>query len=594
MTLTPDQWAAVIDAAGDDPSVGEVASALVEADTVGPTDLDAAERVVERAVADGPLAETDAGLFGSVTVVDGGDTGRGDSVDGEEPTDAGDGGDTADDAVNPFYADVWRCALERDDGEPPVTAAAVRAELRARGHTDVWQGLQGHRDWVVWVRGDTTVVYYAPDLAGDTSTPRERLAARLESVGAGTERFINVIDAQKGRFDTDRRRPDDAEISGNYGVVGGRGGDDDGRWLVDIDVDDYDGDAGEVHPGVTELREETLAVASAHTTVDRPGHLYVVVDGDAAAVASELTGTDNPTVSFGEIRVSNQYVVGPGSEVLCDCDRCAAGDAPDSMGRYELANDTTPVVWSPDDFREFLLRDPEIDPGDDARERAAAVADPDRTVDPQARRAVAGGDGEAFDETDADDERASVSDVIDLARTADDYVADALAAASGSPDDRSDADSTLAHALAPWLGTRRRLETALDRHGTSKWRQRTDDAYRDYVVPDRRRARYDDELPYWAVCAVAVADGVVDHLVARDSDSGRVIDDPDSHNGDSYQALPRGTYNEALAHVRSEYGVDPGRDSVDGSVDPADRVESTGDEEEDEIREFLAGVIRGD
>ena len=76
---------------------------------------------------------------------------------------------------------------------------------------------------------------YTPDLAGDTSAERERLAELLSDAGAGTKRFIDVHNGQKGSFDTGNARyPDDPEIEGNYGVKGGRGGDESGKWLVDI------------------------------------------------------------------------------------------------------------------------------------------------------------------------------------------------------------------------------------------------------------------------------------------------------------------------------------------------------------------------
>ncbi len=59
--------------------------------------------------------------------------------------------------------------------------------------------------------------------------------------GAVVKRLIDVHNGQKGSFDTgNARHPDESEIEGNYGVKGGRGGDESGKCLVDIDVDDYD------------------------------------------------------------------------------------------------------------------------------------------------------------------------------------------------------------------------------------------------------------------------------------------------------------------------------------------------------------------
>jgi len=104
----------------------------------------------------------------------------------------------------------------------------------------------------------------------------------------------------------------------------------------------------------------------------------------------------------------------------------------------------------------------------------------------------------------------------------------------------------------------------------------------------------DDPVPYKAMVGVAVADGVVDRdeLIERNTNTGEVVRDDTSAS--TYQALPPKTYNSVLGHIDIEYDLDPGREPVEGSTDPADRLESTGDEREDELREFLAEVIRGD
>jgi len=446
------------------------------------------------------------------------------------------------------WRDVWFAALDHGDGEPPAKEPHVRAALDECGHPqELWDGIENNDDWIVWERGDETVVYYTPDLAGDTSTPRSRLADRFNEAGVGTKRFINCLDGQKGRFDTDPKAASDGRLSGNYGVVGGRGGDDDGYWLVDIDVDDYDSDAGEIHPGITELREETLAVASAHTTVDQPGHLYVAVDGDPSEVTDELTAATNPQASFGEIRVENQYVVGPGSEVVCPCDRCTADDAPDSMGRYEIATDATPVVWSLDEFREWLLRDPEIavDDTDDAGESGDETSggNTDNTATPARGWA----------------DPASVSQIVEFAQNADEYLQDAIKGAR-NPDDRSKADSELAYAVSPWLGNdRTAVSQVLDRHGTGKWDSRTDESYRNHVLSacDDRGVRYDggDTPPGWAINEIAVADDLVseDDLVVRDAETHEIVDG-EAHDGETYEALPDRTYGEVLDHLAETYG----------------------------------------
>jgi hypothetical protein len=234
--------------------------------------------------------------------------------------------------------------------------------------------LRSSDEWLVWTPDswDTLLYAYTPNLAGNTHAERTRVAELLDAAGVGTERFINIHDGHKESFDTGNARPpDDSEMYVNYGVKGGRSGDDGSPWLVD--VDDYD-TTKDSNPAVECLRDETLAVTSAHMTVDRPGHLYVAVDGDPCTVVRDVLcwTVDNPTTSFGKIRIDQRYVVGPSSEVLCRCSRCTDADTPESMGRDELASERPPVVWSEAAFRQFLLADPalnECDQTDDAAER---------------------------------------------------------------------------------------------------------------------------------------------------------------------------------------------------------------------------------
>lgn len=462
------------------------------------------------------------------------------------------------------YRELYLKAHERAGAERAlVPHEDIVAAFSTAGFAPVVDDLRYRDDWVVWTPDgrDTPLYAYAPDLAGDTDRQRERVADLLAEAGLGRERFVDVIDGQKMSFDTGNARlPDDGGLGGNYGVKGGRGGDDAGRWLVDIDVDDYD-DATASNAAVDRLRDETTAVASAHTTHDRPGHLYVAVDGDPREVVHDVLGreVDNPAPSFGEIRVDNQYVLGPGSAVVCGCDSCTDPDAPDHFGRYELANDAAPVVWSPDEFREFLLADPAI------RRQAAQAGQADDTDRSDKER-----DGESSSPSGGTTSNAN--GWVALARDADDYVADAIREAR-SPDDRSKADSNLARALAPWLAyDRSAVADALDDHGTGKWDNRGSrgdsyhDSVLDYALSRRTSVESYRPLPYWALVEAAVANDVVDRdeLVNRDSETGEVVNG--DQDGGTYTALPSGTYDDALRAVRETYGVDHGRDRGDSDA----------------------------
>ena len=340
-----DVWAAVLDHAGEEPSFGAVVDELEDADMV---DTDDARGAVEEAIAEGTLTEEDtAGMFATIRLAEPANP----SKTAESDEDGGGG-----------YRELYLRARQRSEADRAlVPHEDIEPVFREAGYGDlIHHGALPRSEWTVWTPdGREKPLYaYTPDLAGDTTDDREEIADLLEAAGVEADRFIDVLDGQKASFDTPAyRSADDTELSGNYGVKGGRI--DDGEyWLVDIDVDDYD-DAKEANPRVEELRGETLGVASAHTTKERPGHLYVAVDGDAAAVVRDVLGReiDNPNASFGEIRIKEQYVVGPGSEIVCGCDKGAAEKEPDNNGGKEFARGRPRVAGGGPDFGGFLGAD---------------------------------------------------------------------------------------------------------------------------------------------------------------------------------------------------------------------------------------------
>jgi P4 family phage/plasmid primase-like protien len=194
-------------------------------------------------------------------------------------------------------------------------------------------------------------------------TPREVLADRLSEAELLEERLIPVEDGGKAskvrHSNPQNRRSGFESLAGNYGVYAGGG-------LIDVDIDDYDDDAsGDALEAVNDL-PDTLTIESPHTDGETGGHRYyrMVTDkspndynafevlsdvapttADAAkddavalGVAAEY-GKVNLSPSWGEIRVVNQYVVGPGSQLDgCDkewCDKCATPDG----GHYRIATD---------------------------------------------------------------------------------------------------------------------------------------------------------------------------------------------------------------------------------------------------------------
>ena len=93
----------------------------------------------------------------------------------------------------------------------------------------------------------------------------------------------------------------------------------------------------------------------------------------------------------------------------------------------------------------------------------------------------------------------------------------------------------------------------------------------------------DDPVPYRGIVGIAVEDDLVadEELVERDADTGEVAEEVAE---DTYQALPSGTYNDVLQHIREEYDVNPGREPATGR-DGDGREDD--DEHTDDARDLL-------
>jgi len=192
--------------------------------------------------------------------------------------------------------------------------------------------------------------------AGSKKPAHERIGFRLREAGFDRERLIDVHDGKKETTDHTRFGPE--RVNENYGIYAGDG-------LVDIDVDDYNENAdGKALAAVADL-PETLTVETPHTDGETGGHrFYRVEPGDEFETAREAcetvwNGTTNPRPSWGEVRVENQYVVGPGSQLDgCDkdwCDECATDDG----GRYKIAADRPIAMITADDLADVLRADPD-------------------------------------------------------------------------------------------------------------------------------------------------------------------------------------------------------------------------------------------
>lgn len=190
----------------------------------------------------------------------------------------------------------------------------------------------------------------------ESTQQRRRFAERLREARLGPKRFINVRDGEKASTDHTQYQPENPALSGNYGVYAGAGGleNTDAPYLVDVDVDDYDGSA---NTEAIDALGETFTVESPHTSPDSPGHRYYAVTGDVVTAMQELNdGKANVSPAWGEIRVENQYVVGPGSQLDgCDkswCDDCGKPDG----GYYRIADDHPIATITADDLAEAICK----------------------------------------------------------------------------------------------------------------------------------------------------------------------------------------------------------------------------------------------
>lgn len=316
----------------------------------------------------------------------------------------------------------------------------------------------------------------------DPAEQRARFVDRLHESNVSTKRFIDVHDGAKGSTEHTQRAPDDPRLRGNYGTYGGPGADEDVRWLVDVDVDDY-ADTNAETAGLDSL-PETFTVESPHTDGETGGHRYFAVQGNVAEAFNDRLGVKNPAPKWGEVRVSNQYCVGPGSQLDgCDKDWCDACAEPDG-GYYRIADDRPIAVLELEEFVGAIVtdlpdrRDRGTRGADDNGEGARSTPRSDSEEGARGAQGVQPGPGLPDD--------VNVDDRLEHALEADEKLRQLWHGrfrAAGYGDDRSKAETALAGKLGWWFGqcpdTVKRL---MDRANTQKWCTRTDTSYRDSIL----------------------------------------------------------------------------------------------------------------
>lgn len=293
------------------------------------------------------------------------------------------------------------------------------------------------------------------------------LARRLDNAGLDVNRFVDVIDGRKGTYDHTLGSPD--SVDGNYGIYAREH-----DRLAIVDIDDYDEGAASRGLNAIKALPETLEQESPHGG----RHRFYAVERDddgryIAAVLDDELDVQNPTLSWGEVRVANQYVVGAGSSVDgCEkdwCDACATEDG----GVYTLRANRPIAFITPVQLIHALREDPTYT----ASSQSAIDTNTADVHVPNANAEWNPQDVLEYAFCESDDEK-----LRRLWRG--DY--------SDYDGDRSRAEAALASKLAFWLqGDKQAVRRAMNGQNLPedvpppdlpKWEERPDDSYRESVL----------------------------------------------------------------------------------------------------------------
>jgi hypothetical protein len=280
---------------------------------------------------------------------------------------------------------------------------------------------------------------------------KEKVVTRLEEANLSKKRFVDVHEGEKRSTDHTQLEPD--SVKGNYGVYAGNG-------LLYLDVDDED----KLPDAYFDL-SDTFNVKTPHSSGDE-GHEYFRMDGFDVEDVEDRLGVKNPAPSFGEIRVHNQYVVGPSSQLdSCDrsgCDKCEKPDG----GRYRIEHNRPIADITLDELSALMEADEE--------ENGKADTDKDSTDT----------DGTVESNSDDLDERLELALALDEKLRSlwnGDFRSEGYINDNGEVD-RSGAEYALVSKLAYWFGEdKSRISKLMDKCDAPKWKERGSD-YRDKTL----------------------------------------------------------------------------------------------------------------
>lgn len=292
------------------------------------------------------------------------------------------------------------------------------------------------------------------------------VANRLQEAGLSTKRFIELYEGGKGSRQNHRQAKnhhEPGEIRGNYGVYGGHG-------LLILDIDDYRSGAS-VAPSIQNL-PPTFTVQSPHSGK----HWYFATDSNIADTLYAQFGARNPQPTCGEIRVHNQYCVGPGSE-LSKCDKTGHDCSDPGEGRYWIQENREIAFLNTDELISALEQDPNFTRRNATKEK------------PKVKQRSESGIGNIHSELFRYRKLDTRLDELWLwaCRSKDPREV-------GFPNDRSGAETALSAKLWYWLGSSEKVEAAFKIANPPKW-SKSGDSYKRSIIATGDNGSYHQSIP---------------------------------------------------------------------------------------------------
>lgn len=294
----------------------------------------------------------------------------------------------------------------------------------------------------------------------------ERVTSRLDEADLTTKKFIPLRPGTKEPcypHSNSAFHQLSVDITGDYGVYAGDG-------LVLLDFDDYKDDS-KVSDALNRL-PSTFTVKTPHGGT----HRYYRCKPDIHSRLEQTFGSKNPGISCGEVRVHNQYVVGPGS-VLTECSKSGHDCSQNGEGQYRITSDEAIVRLDTNQLLKALKTDSKLQNRQQTNRRPHSPT------------------GKAIEDRNIDDDLEACLEVDPRLQELWTWACGHRPPRTvGFRDDRSKAEVALAAKLWYWLADRDAVFAALEKANPEKWAIKGA-AYRNSVVENGNNGDYCDSIP---------------------------------------------------------------------------------------------------